>query len=113
MTQQQILQLISAGREIEFYTGAAWKATAAQVKRMDRYECQLCKAKGRYSRGELVHHIKHLKDRPDLAMAINDPDTGERQLITLCKRCHEEQHPESLVRRTVDRNSYKNEERWE
>lgn len=43
-----------------------------------------------------MHHVKHLKDRPDLALSIWDSETGERQLETLCKFCHEEEHPESL-----------------
>ena len=28
-------------------------------------------------------------------MSIWDTDTGERQLISVCKQCHEELHPES------------------
>lgn len=63
---------------------------------MDRWECQKCKRRGKYSRAVLVHHRKHLTDRPDLALSIFDPDTGERQLESLCKACHEEEHPESL-----------------
>ena len=43
----------------------------------------------------LVHHVKRLKDRPDLALSIIDPATGERQLISVCKDCHEMLHPES------------------
>lgn len=79
-----------------FYARSVWKRTAEEVRRLDRYECQLCKAKGRYSRGYIVHHIKHLEDRPDLALSIYDESTGERQLITLCKACHEAQHPDAL-----------------
>lgn len=65
---------------------------------MDHYECQICKARGRYSSGSIVHHVKHLRERPDLALSVYDPDTGERQLVTVCKACHEEEHPESLRR---------------
>ena len=43
----------------------------------------------------IVHHVKHLRKRPDLALSIWDTDTGERQLISVCKQCHEELHPES------------------
>ena len=61
---------------------------------MDNCECQKCKALGRYRRASLIHHVKHLEHRPDLALSVWDGD--ERQLISLCKRCHEEEHPESL-----------------
>ena len=97
-TEDTIRMWIETGQEYRFYMCAAWIRTRRRVQKLDRYECAMCKARGRYSRGALVHHVKHLKDRPDLALEICDPDTGERQLVTLCKACHEEIH-ESLVRR--------------
>lgn len=63
---------------------------------MDNYECQDCKARGHHTPATLVHHIKHLKERPDLALSIYDPDTKERQLVSLCRHCHELRHPEAL-----------------
>lgn len=91
----RLRQLISDGREGVWYNGAAWEHMRQAVLKMDRYECQRCKARGRYHKAEIVHHVKHLKDRPDLALSLYDPDTGERQLVSVCKRCHEELHPES------------------
>ena len=100
ITQIQLQQLktwIDAGEEHRFYIGGAWKAICKEVRRIDRNECQICKTKHRrYRLGTIVHHVKHLKDRPDLALSLRDPDTGERQLITVCKRCHERLHPEAL-----------------
>lgn len=93
--QAHLLSLISQGRENIWYNEAAWQRMRAQVLKLDHYECQLCKAKGRHRRAVIVHHVKHLKDRPDLALSVWDPDTGERQLVSVCKRCHEELHPES------------------
>lgn len=89
----KLIFLISSGREHEFYLWGAWKAIRQQVLSLDHYECQTCKAKGKYARATIVHHVKHLKDRPDLALSIWDGD--ERQLISLCKSCHEAEHPES------------------
>lgn len=100
ITPTQLARLqerIDAGRQDLFYGWKPWKRKAAEVRRMDHNECQKCKARGRYRRGYIVHHVKHLDERPDLALSIFDPDTGERQLVTLCKDCHEEEHPESLV----------------
>lgn len=110
---QEIAALIATGREHEFYAGAEWKHMAAMVRRYDSNECQLCKQRGRYRRGEIVHHVKHLKERPDLALRINDPDTGQRQLITVCKKCHEEQHPEALMVSETAKHIEITAERWD
>lgn len=88
--------LIAQGSEAAFYSWPEWRALRAQVRKLDNGECQICKARGRYRRGRIVHHVKHLQDRPDLALSLWDPDTGERQLVTVCKQCHEEAHPESM-----------------
>lgn len=94
--QQRLQGLIDTGQTDSFYHWAKWEALRADVLRLDRYECQRCKARGRYSRAVVVHHVKHLKDRPDLALSLYDPDTHERQLVSLCKACHEEVHPERI-----------------
>ena len=68
MTTREVFDLVEAGREHAFYCSAAWHRKRAAVLKRDRYECQLCKARGRYRKAELVHHVNHLKDRPDLAL---------------------------------------------
>lgn len=92
----ELRRLIDQGNEAAFYSWGEWKGLREHVLRLDNRECQLCKARGRYRRGQIVHHVKHLQDRPELALSVWDPDSGQRQLLTVCKRCHEEQHPESL-----------------
>ena len=95
----KLLLWIEKGEEHRFYLTGWWKAICKEVKRIDRNECQICRnVHKRFRRGTLVHHVKHLKDRPDLALSIFDPDTGERQLVLVCKQCHEDEHPESLRR---------------
>ena len=91
----RLRRLLDEGRENVWYNSEAWKTMREYVLKYDHYECQICKAKGRYRRADIVHHVKHLKDRADLALSIYDPDTGERQLICVCKQCHELLHPES------------------
>ena len=92
---RRLVALLNTGRENVWYNSEPWRSTRETVLKADRYECQRCKERGRYSRAVLVHHVKHLKDRPDLALSIIDPATGERQLVSVCKRCHEELHPEA------------------
>lgn len=88
--------LIENGKQDNFYAWHCWKSVAAEVKRLDNYECQHCKAEGHYAPGEIVHHIRHLVDRPELALSIYDPETGERQLVTLCRECHRKEHADEL-----------------
>ena len=110
---KQLIVLIAAGKEDEFYSWPEWRELREHVRRkLDRNECQHCKAKGRYRRGYIVHHVKHLRDRPDLALSSFDEETGERQLVTLCKQCHEAEHPESLHRLRIFSEKI-TEERWD
>lgn len=112
---EQLRALISTGNEDLFYHWGEWNGKHGmrqEVLKLDRRECQLCKARGRYRRGTIVHHVKHLRDRPDLALSLYDPDTGERQLITVCKACHEDEHPESL-RQTAAPKPPLTPERWD
>lgn len=90
---KQLIALIASDQEYRFYSWSCWLRTREEVLKLDHYECQRCKTRGRYSRAVLVHHVKHLKDRPDLALSIWDGE--ERQLVSVCKKCHEELHPES------------------
>ena len=109
---QQLIKLIAAGAEAAFYSWPEWKSLRLEVLKMDRNECQMCKRKGRYRRGNIVHHVKHLRDRPDLALSVYDPDTNERQLVTVCKSCHELEHPESM-RQNAPKAAPLTEERWD
>lgn len=110
MFLKRLVALITSGQEYQFYSWSCWLRTRAEVLKMDHYECQRCKARGRYSKAVLVHHVKHLKDRPDLALSIWDGE--ERQLVSVCKKCHEELHPESQ-RQFFPKESPVTAERWD
>ena len=113
MKMQELVKLIEQGDEYLFYVSTEWRSLRERILHMDNHECQLCKQHGRYRRGVLVHHVKHLRDRPDLALSIYDPETGERQLITVCKQCHEEQHPEALRPNILNKREQITSERWD
>lgn len=102
--------LIAAGTPEKFYSWSAWRRRKSAVLRLDNWECQRCKALGRYQRAEIVHHVKHLTDRPDLALSVWDGE--ERQLISVCKRCHEQLHPEGQ-RQFAPRPAPLTDERWD
>ena len=63
---RELVSLLAAGHEYKFYSWPEWRTLRLEVLRLDRYECQHCKAAGRYRKGYIVHHVKHLRQRPDL-----------------------------------------------
>lgn len=70
----------------KFYRSYAWRQKRVDIISRDNKECQWCKLEGKVTTDNLiVHHIKELKDRPDLRM---DNDN----LITVCFDCHEVHH---------------------
>lgn len=71
----------------------------------DNYECQKCKRRGRYHKAETVHHKKHLKDYPELAIV-------DSNLVSLCFNCHNEEHPEKLMSRETRKRKCITIERW-
>ena len=67
----------------------------------DHNACQMCRQKGKFRRATTVHHLKHLRDAPELALT-------DSNLISLCSECHEIVHPEKHKRKK----GYENMERW-
>lgn len=114
MTYKQLTRLntlIENENADAFYSWKPWKHLRNTVLKLDNFQCQICKSKGRYKKAEIVHHVKHVKDRPDLALSIWDGD--ERQLVSVCKRCHEELHPERTVQYQYKQKEEFATERWD
>lgn len=84
-----------------YHTGE-WKRKRDEILRRDHFACQMCKAKGKYTRADTVHHIKHLRDVPELALTDDN-------LMSLCASCHEEIH---TTENRTERGCYQNTERW-
>lgn len=109
----QLQAMIAAGTSDKFYDWPEWDSARSEALRMDCNECQICKARGRYRRAIIVHHVRHLKRRPDLALSVWDPDTGKRQLLSVCRACHEEEHPERGLKRCAPAAQPVTAERWD
>ncbi len=105
MISKKLLDSIKAGNVRKFYKSTAWERKRKQVLKRDNWECQKCKDEGGYSRATTVHHIKHLTDRPDLALT-------DSNLVSLCSACHNEEHPEKLKQYRAGEKEYITEERW-
>lgn len=104
-----IKKCIAEDNVLRFYKWKKWKMVRADVLKLDKNECQKCKAKGKKKKAKIVHHILRLRKHPELALSIYH--NGKRQLISLCASCHEEEHPEER-HRFEKRGVFINEERW-
>lgn len=87
-----------------FYRSAVWLHKRSDILKRDNHECQKHKERGRFAPATCVHHIKHLKEFPELAL-------NDENLISLCDICHNEEHPEKLHKNTQQRKII-NCERW-
>lgn len=67
LTVEQIKKLIEDNRLDIFYNSKYWRRFSHEVKREQNNECQICKSRGKYLPAKILHHVKHLKERPDLA----------------------------------------------
>lgn len=80
----------------DFYSSKEWQVLAKQTRKEQHNECQRCRRRGYYSPCDIVHHIKYVKEYPELALTADN-------LECLCKNCHEEEHKKK---------AFVNEERW-
>lgn len=101
---KELMELIHSGNIMKFYKSPEWKKLRTAALKRDHYECQKCKAKGKYRKADCVHHIKHVKQFPLLALVLSN-------LISLCNSCHDEEHPEKL-KKNKSKPKFMNEERW-
>lgn len=101
--RKEYLKAIQEGRSDIFYNSWTWRKKRQEIKERDNFECQRCKRKGGVGKGDVVHHIKELKDYPKLG--LNDDN-----LITVCHTCHNIIH-ERFEGKEVD-SRIKIPERW-
>lgn len=68
-------------------------------------------------RAEIVHHVRHLEDAPELALSdtyIDDNGMEQRQLISVCRVCHETRcHPDRMHNGASTRDENLAPERWD
>lgn len=88
------IQKIKSGDTQTFYMSSIWRKKRLDILARDNFECQMCKKEGRVTtvgtnketgEGLTVHHIKELKDYPELGLT-------DSNLITLCHKCHNKIH---------------------
>lgn len=101
MTQQYLSNwlksLIKTNNLHAFYTCPQWLRLRSEVLKEQNNECQVCKANKQYSKADIVHHIKYVRHRPELALTKDN-------LMCVCSACHNEIHKA--------KHEYINNERW-
>ena len=77
-----------------FYIWGEWLKVREDVLKLDKFECQDCKKKGKYTKATTVHHNQFLKKYPEHALEIFYEFAGKRyrNLVSLCHDCHEARH---------------------
>ena len=77
---------------LSYITSPEWKAKAEQRMRIDGFVCQCCGSRGTNASPLQVHHFHYGN--------FKNEDIY-KDLVTLCKSCHESQH--NIVRRITDK----------
>ena len=91
---------------LPFYHTAAWKKIRRTALSRDGGYCQDCMDRiragygGKPRRAEMVHHIIPVKERPDLALELDN-------LRSLCSACHAAHHPEKGQREKPEEDGYR------
>lgn len=86
---QWICSLIKNNNIKAFYNSSLWLCKRTEALNRDNNECQKCKTKGLFTPADCVHHKKHVRKYPHLALELDN-------LTSLCNSCHDEEHPEKL-----------------
>jgi 5-methylcytosine-specific restriction endonuclease McrA len=120
-----IQDLISKDELWKFYKSREWITLRDKILEENHHECVVCKEKGIITRYDVskdgkrtllktVHHVKHVRDYPELALSRYYTDGVQRyvNLIPVCKKCHNRLHPEKRRNRDSKRQRYTNQERW-
>ncbi len=94
MTTEQIIEWINENKLWKFYKSREWKILRLEILQEQHYECQYCKRVGIITKAVTVHHVKEVKEHPELALSRYYYKDGKkyRQLESICKACHNKEH---------------------
>ena len=108
-----LLGLIASGDTHPFYVTPEWRRLSAAVLADDHRNCQICR---RPNSATLVHHVRHVKQFPALALSrfyVDADGIEQRNLISVCRACHETVcHPERMYK-AAPAPRFSTPERWD
>ncbi|WP_036201492.1 HNH endonuclease [Ureibacillus sinduriensis] len=89
MDKDKLYDLTKRNQESkQFYASSSWAKARELALIRDKYLCQSCLKKKRFRKAEVVHHIKELRDHPELGLELSN-------LISWCNKCHTSHHKSS------------------
>ena len=90
MNQDETKKYVLGFRNIrDFYKSGIWKTFRKHVLEHKKSYCERCWQRGFYKKGKVLHHKKHLREFPELALTESNTEL-------LCDDCHKEEHPEEF-----------------
>lgn len=100
--EQWINSLIKEDKLCKFYKSKWWRGNKDteglknEVLKEQHYECQECKKKGIKTTADTVHHVQFVRKHPRLALSKFYKYKGKqyKNLIAVCRDCHNKLHPE-------------------
>ena len=114
------LHKIMTDKEVkQFYNSKQWKTKRIRILQRDNFECQDCVSRlkeaavkfiqlpvndRRIRKASDVHHIKELREYPELGLEDDN-------LISLCVDCHNKRHGRT-IKKFTKRKKPLTEERW-
>lgn len=110
-----IRELEAENKLARFYKTAEWRNLRENVLQENHFECRMCADRGIYTRADTVHHVREVRERPELALSRTylDKDGNEcEQLVPLCNRHHNEVHERFGEINFPRKDKFKNVERW-
>lgn len=103
MDLQTLKTLIEQDKLKIFYDRSAWRKLRLKALERDNYECQECKRQGKVGPAQNVHHIKEVKDFPELALVLDN-------LESVCIKCHNKEH--KRLEKYIRKKKRFDDERW-
>lgn len=97
---QWIRELIDQDALWKFYKSKEFVKLKDGILKKQHYECQVCREQGIITKADTVHHIQYVRSHPELALSeyYNDNGQQKRNLIAVCKSCHNKIHTEKGFR---------------
>lgn len=98
MTEEQaskwVSKLIEEDKLHSFYVSPEWRKLRKEVLEEAKYECQICKVRGFYTKANHAHHVQYVRKHPRYALSKTYMFKGEekKNLLAVCHNCHEELH---------------------
>lgn len=108
-----LLYLIANNRLDKFYHSKAFRNLKKEVFKEQHYECQECLKENKLTiltLSDTCHHVRNLKDYPELALSkFFYDEVGNKvvNLVAICFDCHNKIH-----NRFQKNHKFINEEKW-